>query len=107
MASRTRIGKGSFGEVYLGWTSVSINARYISQWGRLGVCVYMGELTRVCWLQGGKEEVAVKSVSKSYFKQDAKVRENLFREIRIMQHLKSCEYVVRLHYVEVDSDCSS
>ena len=66
----TRIGKGSFGEVYLGWTV------------------------------DGKEEVAVKAVSKSYFKQDPKVRENLEREIRIMKLLKNCEYVVHLNHVQ-------
>ena len=66
----TRIGKGSFGEVYLGWTV------------------------------GGKEEVAVKAVSKSYFKQDPKVRENLERKIRIMKLLKNCEYVVHLNHVQ-------
>ena len=52
-------------------------------------------------VQDGKEEVAVKAVSKSYFKQDPKVRENLEREIRIMKLLKNCEYVVHLHHVQV------
>ena len=32
-------------------------------------------------------------MSKSYFKQDPKVRENLEREIRIMKLLRNCEYV--------------
>ena len=43
----------------------------------------------------------MKAVSKSYFKQDPKVRENLEREIRIMKLLKNCEYVVRLLHVQV------
>ena len=51
--------------------------------------------------QDGKEEVAVKAVSKAYFKQDPKVRENLEREIRIMKHLRNCEYVVHLNHVQV------
>jgi serine/threonine protein kinase len=42
----------------------------------------------------------VKAVSKSYFKQDPKVKENLEREIRIMKLLKNCEYVVRLEHVQ-------
>jgi serine/threonine protein kinase len=67
----TRIGKGSFGEVYMGWS------------------------------QDGRQEVAVKAVSKSFFKQDPKVKENLEREIRIMKLLKNCEYVVRLEHVQV------
>ena len=45
--------------------------------------------------------MAVKAVSKSYFKQDPKVRENLEREIRIMKLLRNCEYVVRLTHVQV------
>ena len=52
-------------------------------------------------LQDGKEEVAVKTVSKSYFRQDPKVRENLEREVRIMKLLRNCEYVVRLRHVQV------
>lgn len=43
----------------------------------------------------------MKAVSKSYFKQDPKVRENLEREIRIMKLLKNCEFVVRLNHVQV------
>ena len=58
-------------------------------------------LVRSLPLQDGKEEVAVKAVSKSYFKQDPKVRENLEREIRIMKLLKTCDYVVRLCHVQV------
>ena len=45
--------------------------------------------------------MAVKAVSKSYFKQDPKVRENLEREIRIMKLLRNCEYVVQLNHVQV------
>ena len=43
----------------------------------------------------------MKAVSKSFFKQDPKVKENLEREIRIMKLLKNCEYVVRLEHVQV------
>ena len=45
--------------------------------------------------------MAVKAVSKSYFKQDPKVKENLEREIRIMKLLRNCEYVVHLDHVQV------
>ena len=46
----------------------------------------------------------MKAVSKSYFKQDPKVRENLEREIRIMKLLRNCEYVVHLHHVQVSGE---
>ena len=55
----------------------------------------------LAWPQDGRQEVAVKAVSKSFFKQDPKVKENLEREIRIMKLLKNCEYVVRLEHVQV------
>ena len=52
-------------------------------------------------LQAGTKEVAVKVVSKAFFKQDPKVRENLDREIRILKILRGCEYVVHLFHVQV------
>eukprot|EP00731_Ephydatia_muelleri_P023553 Em0015g1136a len=67
---KSRIGKGSFGEVFRGWS------------------------------QDGKLDVAVKVVQKHFFKQDPKVKENLEREIRILKVLKNCEYVVHLYHVE-------
>ena len=45
----------------------------------------------------------MKAVSKGYFKQDPKVRENLEREIRIMKLLRNCEYVVHLDHVQVST----
>ena len=52
-------------------------------------------------LQAGKKEVAVKVILKERFQQDAKLKENLDREIRIMKLLRGCEYVVHLDYMEV------
>ena len=104
----SRIGKGSFGEVYLGWNTVKPPS--MSQRVRL-----LGTLSRPrphplsrhthththTHTQAGTEEVAVKVVRKEFFKQDPKVRENLDREIRILKLLRGCEYVVHLHHVQV------
>lgn len=52
-------------------------------------------------MQDGKEEVAVKAVSKSEFKQDPIIRENLDWELRIMRLLRGCQYVLHIHHAQV------
>ncbi|XP_065194105.1 inhibitor of nuclear factor kappa-B kinase subunit beta-like [Sycon ciliatum] len=61
------LGKGSYGKVYHGW----VKPHY--------------------------EEVAVKVIKSEFYENDAKVRENLYREIDIQEDLKECRNVVRLH----------
>lgn len=96
----SRIGKGSFGEVYLGWNTVSWGSPAFVNDNPLSL--FPSPLPpNTHTLQDGTREVAVKVVRKEFFKQDPKVRENLDREIRILTLLRGCEYVVHLYHKQV------
>ncbi|XP_062504543.1 serine/threonine-protein kinase TBK1-like isoform X2 [Corticium candelabrum] len=67
---KTVLGKGSFGKVYRGWDKRTY------------------------------EEVAVKLIRREHYANDAKVRENIQREIEIQGKLKDCVNVLRLYHQE-------
>jgi serine/threonine protein kinase len=64
------LGRGSFGKVYKGWSKKTY------------------------------EEVAVKVIRKEHYVNDAKVKENIRREIDIQGKLQGCSNVLRLHHQE-------